>query len=373
MRVPANLTRTGIFIYTRPDGTKVRELRPAEEVFAQDSLETLSGAPVTDLHPGKPVRPSNWRNVSVGHVGEEVKQDGKFVAAKLMVQAADTIAKIEKLDDDPEALRELSCGYSCRLDNTPGEFEGERYDAVQRNIRYNHVALGPSGWGRAGGQVALRLDSNGNQTIGEPPREPEIMKYTIDGVTYDTSTPQFLEALAQRDKRNDGTIAKLTSERDTAAAERDAAIKERDDAKADLDKANDPVRLDSLVTARVSLVESARRVLGSEAKLEGKSERDIMIATIRHDNKDFDADGKSDDYVSAYFEASTKSVKRHDEGGNGIGAARSAVADASKGREDKRDDADDTVDRHDADAARKRMLANNRDAAGQPLRFSRPE
>ena len=361
MRVPANLTRTGVLVYSQADGSQIRELRHPEEVFSEDSLSTLAGAPVTDLHPAAPVRPSNWREVSVGHVGDEVKADGKFVAAKLTIQDEDTITKIEHED-----RCELSCGYSCCLDYTPGEFEGERYDAIQRSIRYNHVALGPAGWGRAGNEVALRLDSQGNQITdnkaGQPPTEVVPMKYTIDGVTYDTDSPQFIEALTNRDKRIDGETAELKSERDTATAERDSAIKERDDAKSELETASDPKRLDGLVTARVELVTQAQRVLGKDAKLDGKTDRAIMVETICHDEKDFSDEGKSDDYVSAYFAASTRSAKRHDEGGDGIGAARSAAKGATK-HEDKKDEKDP----HDVDAARQRMLDHNQTAATKPL------
>jgi len=371
--VPSNLTRIGVFVYTLPDGTKRRELRPAAEVFAEDSLGTLAGAPVTDLHPNKPVRPSNWRKLSIGHVADDVRGDGKFVSAKLLIQDAEAIAAVERKD-----RCELSCGYSCKLDETPGELDGERYDAIQRDIRYNHVALGPKGWGRAGAEVALRLDAKGNQVAaGEPsskPNEAQIMKYTIDGVTYDTNTPEFMQALALRDKRVDGEIETLTGERDTASAERDAAIKDRDDAKKALDEANDPKRLDALVTARVAVVSNARRVLGDEFKADGKSEREIMIETIVHTDDKFDADGKSDDYVRAYFEASTKSTKRHDEGGDGIGAARSAAKSAPRGgRKDgeREDDNTDESDRYDAEAAHARMLADNAEAATKPLRFSR--
>lgn len=366
MRVPAHLTRVGVFSYTRTDGSIVRELRHPDEVFAEDSLSTLAGAPVTDLHPAKPVRPSNWRKVSIGHVGDEAKPDGCFVSARLLIQDADAIAAIER-----DERCELSCGYSCKLDDTAGEYNGERYDAVQRSIRYNHVALGPKGWGRAGNEVALRLDSEGNQL---PNEEDLKMKHTIDGVDYDTASPEFAQALANRDKRNDEKVATLTSERDTATAERDAAIKERDDAKSALDEANDPKRLDGLVAERVALVTAARRVLGTDAKLDGKSDREIMVETIRKDADDFDAEGKSDDYVVAYFEASTKSAKRHDEGGTGIGAARSAAVEATKddGRRDKTD-ADDEPDRYDAAAARQRMIAHNDEAAKQPLRFSRTD
>jgi hypothetical protein len=370
MRVPANLTRIGVFTYTRADGTKVRELRHPDEVFAEDSLDTLRSAPVTDLHPDRAVSPSNWRKLSVGHVGEDVKRDDKFVSAPLMIQDAEAITAVERGD-----RKELSCGYSCRLDETPGEYAGERYDAIQRSIRYNHVALGPAGWGRAGNEVALRLDSNGNQLAAGDPSSKQsedqpIMKYTIDGVTYDTNSPEFIQALTLRDKRNDDERSTLTTDRDTAVAERDAATARADAADKALEDANDPKRLDSLVADRVSLVSNARRVLGAESKLDGKTDREIMVETIRHDDDKFDADGKSDDYVRAYFEASTKSTRRHDEGGKGIGAVRSAAVAST--REDKREDAnDETVDRNDADAARKRMLDNNRDAASKPLRFSR--
>jgi len=374
LRVPANVTRIGVFVYTNADGSKRRELRHPDEVFAEDSLATLAGAPVTDLHPADPVGPNNWRKLSVGHVGEDVKRADKYVSAKLMIQDGEEIAAIERGD-----RKELSCGYTCTLDNTPGEFDGERYDAIQRSIRYNHVALGPAGWGRAGTNCNLRLDSNGNQlhnnSAGSPPREPERkqtqMKYTIDGVTYDTDSPQFVEALAVRDKRNDETLATLTAERDTANGERDAANTAREDADKKLEESNDPKRLDALVADRVDLVTNATRILGDEAKLDGKSDREIMIEAIRHDTKSFDADGKSDEYVRAYFEATTTSSRRHDEGGKGIGAVRSAaVASRRTSKHDDKDGGDD-VDRNDADAAQKRMIENNRDAATKPLRFSR--
>ncbi|KKL41024.1 hypothetical protein LCGC14_2367830, partial [marine sediment metagenome] len=42
---------------------------------------------------------------------------------------------------DADAIRnieagkvQLSCGYSCDFDPTPGEIDGEKYDGIQRNI-----------------------------------------------------------------------------------------------------------------------------------------------------------------------------------------------------------------------------------------------
>ena len=76
------------------------------------------------------------------------------------VQVSDA-KTVERLGKD---LIEVSCGYRCDLDSTPGiSPEGEPYDAIQSNIRLNHVALLPANKGRAGRDVKLLLlDSDGN-------------------------------------------------------------------------------------------------------------------------------------------------------------------------------------------------------------------
>lgn len=53
-------------------------------------------------------------------------------------------------------LRELSLGYSLDLDETPGVWNGQPYDAIQRNIRINHLALVEKA--RAGEQARLNID-----------------------------------------------------------------------------------------------------------------------------------------------------------------------------------------------------------------------
>lgn len=155
--VDAHVTRTGVLTYRQPDGSVRREYRPPEEVFHPDSLATLAHATLTDDHPGK-VDPGNWRRNAIGHVAGDPppRRDGDKVATELHLQHDDAIEKAEDGD-----LQEASCGYDCHYDPTPGRSpEGEKYDGVQRRIRYNHVALGPPGWGRAGPDVRLRLDSN---------------------------------------------------------------------------------------------------------------------------------------------------------------------------------------------------------------------
>ncbi len=160
LKVPAFLTRTGVFTYTGPDGAPIREYRPPEEVFKADSMAMLKGAPVAIDHPPETIKPDNFRTYAVGHVGDDVRKEDDKVGATLYVQDQAAIKAIEA------GRRELSCGYHVDVDETPGVTpSGEPYDRVQRNIRYNHVALVPDG--RAGHDVRLRLDAAGNSVAQE--------------------------------------------------------------------------------------------------------------------------------------------------------------------------------------------------------------
>src|SRR3989338_8217970 len=161
VRVDARLTRTGIFTYHN-DGKVTRELRLPEEVFRCDSLKSIAGAPVTDLHHDTFVCPENAKELAVGFAGEEIKPDGDFVTAKLTITDA---AAIEALKEG--SRKEISLGYTCEVEDSPGVYNGEPYDGVQRNIVVNHIALGPKGWGRAGPEVSVKTDSDFQKRVTE--------------------------------------------------------------------------------------------------------------------------------------------------------------------------------------------------------------
>src|SRR5262249_25658712 len=155
LRIPAFLTRVGVFEYTGVDGHPIREYRPPEEVFNSDSMSMLKGAPITLDHPPEPIKPENFRTYNVGHVADDVRRQGDKVAATLYLQDQAACKAIEA------GRRELSCGYHTDVDETPGVApDGQPYDRIQRNISYNHLALVDSG--RAGHDIRLRLDAAGN-------------------------------------------------------------------------------------------------------------------------------------------------------------------------------------------------------------------
>lgn len=138
------------------DKQTVKVYRPEDEVFHIDAFASLANKTVTDDHPSELVNAHNWRKYAVGMMGNEVARDGDFIRVPLMVMDADTIRKIA------DGKSELSLGYTCELDFTPGSFNNEHYDAVQRNIRINHVAIVDSARGgtklRIGDGTTIVLD-----------------------------------------------------------------------------------------------------------------------------------------------------------------------------------------------------------------------
>lgn len=158
----AVLTRVGIFKYRRADGSIRNELRSAEDVMNQDSLETLENRPVTDGHPvaGK-VDATNTRQLSRGMVISKVIQDGDLVRSKILITDQSMIDKIMRKKNP---IREVSCGYKTDVTDESGEFNGERFDNRQTKIIYNHVALVPKG--RAGAVARLRVDAEDGAVEG---------------------------------------------------------------------------------------------------------------------------------------------------------------------------------------------------------------
>lgn len=312
VKVPASLTRTGILVYKRHDGSVQRELRRAEEVFSPDSLASIEDLPVTKLHPPGLVTAETFSKFAIGHVSKAGRQDGELVMGDLVVSEASAIAAIERGE-----LQEISCGYECDFDATPGVFNGERYDGEQKSIRYNHVALGPKGWGRAGPQVSLRLDAAGNE-VETSPRSETVKPLRIDGVDYDPTSDAFQQAFAKFMTSAGELQALLDSTKaqaSTAEAKADAADARVKELQTKLDAATSPKELERLVNERTALVTQAAKLVPATVKLDGLTPAQIKRAVVEATNKSVKLDGKDAVYIDAaydYIVASQQSDERKD-------------------------------------------------------------
>ena len=142
------VTSIGIFEYALPDGGVRRELRLPEHVFDKESLASYAGKPVVITHEAGSIDKNNVMEEIVGTILTEGYRDGNDVRCKIVIHDIDKVKKIP--------FRELSLGYSLDLIEEPGEWNGEAYDAIQTNIRINHLAIVEKA--RAGDQAHLNLD-----------------------------------------------------------------------------------------------------------------------------------------------------------------------------------------------------------------------
>lgn len=304
----ARIARTGIQTYLgsevgMPDKATVRVYRPGSEVFHADTLKSAAHRPVTNDHPPELVNSTNWKDFAVGQTGDEVQGEAIFIRVPLMVSDEAAIRDIEN------GKRELSAGYTCDLDFTAGTTpSGEAYDAIQKNIRLNHVAIVAAG--RAGSQVRIGDGAVqwGASPVNDATPEKEtpmtLKTVTVDGIPVEV-TDQGATVIATLQQRI-ADAAKKAAETDTAHAAAIAA-KDKDlatkDAEIDALKAKvlSDADLDKRVAARAELITLAGKI-AKDVKTEGLSDAAIKKAVVLAKVGNAAVKDKSDDYIAARFD-----------------------------------------------------------------------
>jgi hypothetical protein len=347
LKADATIARTGIQEYRRGDGSMRRELRPEDVVFHSDAMASFAMVPVTDNHPPDGLLTAeNTREYQRGHLGETVRRDGDKVRAPVLITDAGLVK------DVIAGKRQLSCGYTCDLEEASGEYQGQRYDCIQRNIRGNHVAV--VGMARGGPDLRLKLDfadgvairGNCDQPPGSPSRITEdhedrpMLKIKIDGIEVEVANEQGAQlierALASREEKAD-EAEKTTKQLRADAAQ--AATQAKNDADAfraratvaeskvtELEKVRKDAQdgLPGLIRARVALEEKAKGILGAQAKIDELSDRKIKESVIMKLLPDVKLDGEPDAFVEAVYRGALVSQEKT-AASRGIAAARAAT------------------------------------------------
>lgn len=153
------LSKVGVFPYSgrqisdELDPDKIYYVyRPEEELSDPECIESFKLIPWVDDHAmlgsqDDNLLPAEQKGVH-GVIGEDVYYEDGYLRANIKVFSE----KLAELINNGK--KELSIGYRCLYDITPGTFNGEKYDAIQRKIRGNHLALVEEG--RAGPDVAVQ-------------------------------------------------------------------------------------------------------------------------------------------------------------------------------------------------------------------------
>lgn len=291
------------------DKVIVKIYRPEEEVFKDASLASYAAAPVTINHPSVMVDASNWKQHGVGEINGDIVRDGQRVRVPVIVRDAAAVKAAQTTH------KQLSMGYTTTLDFSPGTTPGgAAYDAVQREIRINHIALVPV----ARGGPELRI-------VDERPQEPTTMKIKIGDAEVDATNGEAVriavDALNTKLADQGAQIGTLTADlatATTAISTKDGEIVALNAKLADAEVT--PEKLQKLADARADVIGKAK-TLAPNLATDGKTDAEIRKEAVTA--KLGDAAASLDDAgIAGAFVALTKdaTVSTNDNGVQPIGA-----------------------------------------------------
>ena len=333
-------TRTGVMpYYDWETDTLVNELKPPEEIFSETTMESLKGVPITDRHPPMMVNSENWLDFTKGTTHLDVRQeDNKLVVSETLFD--DNLIAYVKSGKKAQ----VSIGFRAEIDESPGEFEGEEYDRVQRNIRINHVAHVKEG--RAGEEIRARIDSKAPIRVGYSSKQEKEDEKTMDYEKVEHSlfdgkefyvendptvyTDKLDEILAQAEQEVpempemvEVEIGDEAIEVPVSAKEKiEELISEKETLEGKLDSKEDEVEtlesrvdeleqkdIEAVVQDRLDLIHKVEKhIEGFDAS--GKSAEEIKVELIQKLDEDFDAEEKSDEYINARFDGAISTLNR---------------------------------------------------------------
>ena len=355
------LAKAGIISYRR-DGKIVRELLPPEELKKAAAIDSAIGMPVTDEHPAQMISPENYKDYLKGVILTAQIEDSD----KEVLLSGDEAIYDSSLDAAIESgeKREVSTGRIVDIDPTPGIWDGQRYDAIQRELRFNHSAHTVSGKAGPGVGARQRFDSNEDVLImdsndaddpdggtaggkkGEGMNKKTYRSDSGDDISVTEEEFNILMAAKKRkdsgepepkpvekepgkgDSNSEGKKEVKTEDSNVALLQarldaQDALIKE-------LKKENGTFenRMDSAIKERSRLERLAGNII-PDVRLDSLSNRDIKLAVVSEKlpfNKEVKIDEIPDVRVDAQFEAA-------------VDLARTAVFQPSKSSAVERVDA----------------------------------
>ena len=288
----------------------VRVYRHPDQVFAQDTLNSITRVPVTIDHPQENVNADNWAQYAVGEVGDAFAKDGEWIVVNPMIKDAKGIEAAKTTH------KEISMGYNANIVKAR---DGIDADFEMTDIRMNHLALVPRG--RAGSQARIG-DSWGAAPISDnqPGDTPNTVKKgghmadSTKAVILGDSVVQVAvsDALLIEQFKDASTkaLADAEAKLTTTIAAKDEEIGKLKAELADAKKAAE-IDVDALVAARTELVAQVKAI---DAKIDAKglSDADLRKAAVAAKLGDEMVKDASEAVILGMFKAIAKDAKPAD-------------------------------------------------------------
>lgn len=309
----ARVARTGVQLYYASElgdvardagfkpGDVVRVYRHADEVFAKDSLASITRLPVTVDHPAEEVTAANWQQLAVGEVGDAYATEPEWIVVNPMIKDAGATKAARTTH------QEISMGYSAAI--VPAR-DGLEADFEQKGIRYNHLALVPKG--RAG-EMARIGDSWGASPVQD--FQPGISPKSKGGLMPDMKTVVLGDKAVQVADTDVALIEQYKTDMARKLADAETAKKKSDEEKdeeigklkAEVKKAKDAavIDVDKLVADRTELV-GLVKAMDASIDPKGKSDAELRKAAVLAKLGDSIVKDASDAEITGMFKALAK-------------------------------------------------------------------
>jgi uncharacterized protein len=330
LKVRATIARVGVQEYYEKDRL-IREYRPPDEV--EKSALTFLDKPITVDHPEEKEVTSDNAGKYLKGIIKDSEFNGTTVDAQLLITHSDAVKAALSTH------QQLSCGYYCDHEETPGVWIdstgliGEKgkeypYDRIQRNIRGNHVALVERA--RAGNIATIHNDS---VSIINPVQESLLMPktYILDSRSYQLDETSDVELLISKlestiaDKTKlvsdsevklQETTATLTAKIDALTAEKDALVIKLQDAESKAATKTDSIdagavalRLDTWFEVLPTLKKDGE--FKPDFNLSETEIKKLYLAKVAPEHK-AKLDSASDDYINAFWDLMKPSENKQD-------------------------------------------------------------
>ena len=144
------IAKAGVFEYL---GREISDSLPETEIYKvyraweelEKSAKDFEGMPVKFGHEW--VQPEK-RDIKIGAVSGEVKLEEPYLVADIKIYDKGAIEEITN-----KGIVDLSPGYKAYYKKEAGEYNGEKYEFKQEDIKYNHLAVVENG--RSGKEVRI--------------------------------------------------------------------------------------------------------------------------------------------------------------------------------------------------------------------------
>jgi uncharacterized protein len=271
------ISKVGVFPYAgtdlpdAPDRNKTYSVyRPADELGAPDFIASLRLVPWINDHEvlGSAIggKPADQYGVA-GVVGQDSWFDGSYVRSNIKI-FSEAMAK-----DIGTGKSELSLGYQCSIDWTPGTFDGKRYDCIQRDLRANHLALVDQG--RMGPEVAVLDHGTDRLTI-----TADSLEYKMPDTPEQKTEPTIAELMAAVMALTEKVNAMAAPAADADEPDKDAAAKADEEAAKAADEEKDKPAADE-DKEKVAAMDAAVRTLNKRLEDQDKLIKAMQDSAVK--------------------------------------------------------------------------------------------